>query len=222
MLDKTVPYAKLYMHRPAGTPIPHFPLPQGYRFSMYKKGDEKDWTRIETSVGEFESEFAALMHFREKYSPHLDELCRRLLFIETDDGKKVATTNAWWAHIKCEKRAWIRLRRDDNVERRAWIHWVGVDPAYQGKGLGKAIVSRALEIMCQIEGDTDIYLCTQTWSYKAIDIYKKCGFEPTDEAVLYDRQHRKDYEKALTILSQLNNENQRRNYNEKSINHRGF
>ena len=74
MLDKSIPYAALKMIRKAGTPIPDFPLPDGFRFVFYKDGDEMDWARIETSVDEFDSEFAALLRFKEDFIPYKDEL----------------------------------------------------------------------------------------------------------------------------------------------------
>jgi len=193
MLDKTVPYANLKMVRKAGTPIPDFPLPSGFKFVLYKDGDEADWARIETSVDEFDSEFAALLLFKEQFIPHSDELKRRLVFIENENGIKVATANAWWSFV--------------DGERRAWLHWVSVDPLYQGLGLGKAVTVKVTELLKEIEGDVDFYLSTQTWSYKAIDIYIKCGYIPTDEKALYHGKHR-DYKKALKILTKLNKKRQ--------------
>ena len=189
MLDKSVPYAAIKMIRKAGTPIPDFPLPEGFRFVFYKDGDEMDWARIETSVDEFDSEFAALIRFKEDFIPYKDELFRRCLFIETEDGKKVATANAWWSFVE--------------DERRAWLHWVSVAMGYQGLGLGKAIVSRVTRLLEEIEGDVDFFLSTQTWSYKAIDIYMKYGWEPTNEKALYPGRIKKDYKKAMKILGKL-------------------
>jgi len=187
MLDKKVPYAGLYMRRAPGTPVPAFPLPDGFRFSFYEDGDELEWARIEASVLEFSSEFAALLFFKEKFMPHADELRRRCLFIE-DGGGKVATANAWWSDIE--------------GGRRAWLQWVGVDPQYQGLGLGKALISRATGLMVELYGDVPVFLKTQTWSYKAIAIYQECGYRPTDEKALYGS--RKDnYKKALRILKKL-------------------
>ena len=189
MLDKSVPYYKLRMCRRAGTPTPAYPLPEGFRFVFYSDGDESVWAKIETSVDEFDSEFAALLHFKEKFSPHADELKCRLLFIENSDGEKVATANAWWSLIA--------------GDRRAWLHWVAVDPEYQGLGLGKALVSRVTELFKELEGDVDVFLNTQTWSYKAINIYIECGYEPTDEKILYEWGTRSHYKKALKILKKL-------------------
>ena len=188
MLDKSVRYSGLYMLRKAGAPLVSFPLPEGFRFSFYKDGDEISWARVETSVLEFESEFAALMHFNEKFMPHADELRSRCLFIENNEGEKVATSMAWWNYV------------DGN--RRAWLHWVAALPQYQGLGLGKAIVSRVIDLIVELEGDVDVFLSTQTWSYKAIGIYIAHGFEPTAEKALY-KDRRSNYKKSMRILRKL-------------------
>ena len=189
MLDKSVPFAKIRMVRKAGTPVLDFPLPEGFRYTFFQDGNESDWARIEASVDEFDSEFAALLFFKEEFMPYKDELYRRCIFIETDDGKKVATSTAWWSFVE-----------DD---RRAWLHWVSVDADYQGLGLGKAIVSKVTQLLEEIEGDVDFYLSTQTWSYKAINIYKYFGYIPTDEKALYPGKEKRDCKKAIKILEKL-------------------
>ena len=188
MLDKTVPYAGFYMRREAGARVSPSPLPEGFKFIFYSDGDEADWARIETSVGEFDNEFSALMHFNENFMPFPDELARRCLFIENSEGKKVATSTAWWHYI--------------NEERRPWIYWVAVEPSHQGLGLGKAIISRIIEVMIGHDGDTDFYLHTQTWSHKAVKIYKLNGFEPTAEKILY-KTLKNNYKDAMKILAKL-------------------
>ena len=141
MLDKSIPYVGFYMRRPAGLPVAHVELPDGYGFALYKSGDELDWARLETAVLEFGSEFAALLHFKERFMPYPDELAKRCLFIENDSGGKVATATAWWAVVK--------------DERRPWLQWVSVDPRFQGLGLGKALIHRVTELMASLEGDAD-------------------------------------------------------------------
>ena len=190
MLDKSVPYAGFYMRRDAGLPLVASPLPEGYSFVFYKEGDEASWARIEASVLEFESDFSAIMHFKQNFVPHENELRKRCLFIENGSGEKIATTTAWWRYI--------------GDERRAWMHWVAVMPEYQGQGLGKAIVSKATELMAELEGNVDFYLGTQTWSYKAVGIYKQHGFLPTADRALYtDKRH--NYKKAMKILRKIEN-----------------
>ncbi|MCL2226682.1 MAG: GNAT family N-acetyltransferase [Oscillospiraceae bacterium] len=188
MLDKSVPYVGFFMRKKAGAQIPSFPLPEGYRFAFYQDGDEAHWAAIETSVLEFDSEFAALMHFKESFLENRSELHRRCLFIEDSEGQKVATGTAWWSYV--------------GYERRPWLHWIGVLPSHQGLGLGKAIVAKVTELMAQLEGGADIFLKTQTWSYKAVGIYLACGYEPTDEKILY-RGRKYNYRKAMKILNRL-------------------
>ncbi len=162
MLDKTLEYVQILMIRRRGKPVRYFPVPEGFSISMYKKGDEVSWAEIEASVGEFESVGKAHEYFCGKYLPYERELERRCIFIEDGLGKKVATFTAWWEYA--------------GKRRKPWVSWVSVRPEYQGIGLGKAIVSAGIKLFIEIEGDADIYLKTQTWSYKAVNIYREQGF----------------------------------------------
>jgi len=176
------------MRREPGVEMPSYELPEGFRFTFYEDGDESDWSKIESSVLEFDSEFAALMFFTENFIPYTCDLYKRCIFIETTEGLKVATATAWWSLV--------------HGDRKPWLHWVGVCPQYQGLGLGKAIISRVTTLLTEIEGDVPIYLKTQTWSYKAINIYEKCGFKPCADKFLYkDRKY--SYKKALRVLRRI-------------------
>ncbi|WP_248926158.1 GNAT family N-acetyltransferase [Paenibacillus hamazuiensis] len=162
MLDKTLPYYHVIMLRQAGSSVPKFALPAGFRFSLFTPGKEEKWAEIVTSVGEFERTADALKYFASEYLPFSPELERRLLFIVTEKGEEVAAITGWWNYTG--------RRRDPS------IHWVAVKPEYQGFGLGKALVAEGLQRLLHLEGDLDIYLHTQTWSYKAIGIYLQAGF----------------------------------------------
>ena len=185
MLDKTIPYYHVLMKREKGSPIKEYLLPNGFNYMLFRAGDEKEWAEIETSVGEFDRAVDALVYFQRDYLPYKNELERRCIFIENDKGRKVATLTIWWCYTE--------LRRDP------WIHWVAVCPEYQGLGLGKAIVFEGMKRLMEIEGDRDVYLHTQTWSYKAINIYKKAGFKITNEKGLAGYEN-SEYEKAIILL----------------------
>jgi len=169
MIDKSIPYVDILMKREAGTPFPDFPLPEGYRFVLFKDGDETEWAEITASAGEFDRE----------------ELKRRCTFVETTEGEKVATCTAWWSYTG--------ERRDP------WLHWIAVKAGYQGLGLGKSVVAEGMRRMIAIEGDRDMYLHTQTWSYKAFNIYRKMGFQITREKGLGGCDTN-DYDRAMEIL----------------------
>ena len=188
MLDKSVPHIDILMHRPAGTPFVEYPLPEGYRFVLFADGDEVDWAKIEASVLEFDDEIEALLYFQRDWLPYKRELMHRCVFVVAPSGEKVATTMAWWGY--------------NGIKRVPWIHWVAVKPGYQGKGLGKAVVSHALRRLLDIEGDRDVYLKTQTWSHKAVEIYEKVGFAITAEPNLGGNANTESAQ-AMALIQEL-------------------
>lgn len=188
MLDKTIPYLNILMKREKGKQVIDYDLPDGFKFTFFEAGDEIEWAEIETSVGEFDRALDALVYFQKGFIPYIKELERRCLFVENHEGLKVATLTMWWDYTG--------IRRDP------WIHWVAVRPEYQGMGLGKAIVSKGMRLMIEIEGDRDVYLHTQTWSYKAIGIYKSVGFKITTEKGLAGYENN-EYNEAIQLLEKM-------------------
>ncbi|HAT4220674.1 TPA: GNAT family N-acetyltransferase [Clostridium perfringens] len=163
MLDKSIEFFKIILKREKGKELKDETLPEDFRFVKFKKGDEKAWAEIEKSVLEFENVKDGEEYFKNKYLPHIDELERRTIFIENNNGEKIATFTAWWRYT--------------GERRHPFMEWVAVKPEYQGKGLGKALISEGVKLMIAIEGDCDMYIPTQTWSYKAIRLYRWAGFE---------------------------------------------
>ncbi|WEV19983.1 GNAT family N-acetyltransferase [Clostridium perfringens] len=163
MLDKSIEFFKIILKREKGKELKCETLPEGFRFVKFKKGDEKAWAEIEKSVLEFENVKDGEEYFKNKYLPYIDELERRTIFIENNNGEKIATFTAWWRYT--------------GERRHPFMEWVAVKPEYQGKGLGKALISEGVKLMIAIEGDCDMYIPTQTWSYKAIRLYRWAGFE---------------------------------------------
>ncbi|MDR2558709.1 MAG: GNAT family N-acetyltransferase [Oscillospiraceae bacterium] len=190
LLNKSVPFVKVLMKRKAGIPVPEASLPDGFKFVFFKAGDEKYWAEIEASVLEFDSEQQALEYFRERFLPHLPELEKRCIFVENARGEKISTSMAWYDNFY------------PHGEIFPWLHWVAVKPEAQGLGLGKAASAKAAQLLLEINGDTDFYLGTQTWSHKAVGIYEKLGWEMT---YMQNIRHysRVNYEKAKKIIKRI-------------------
>lgn len=188
MLDKSIPYAEIWMKRPRERPVLDFSLPENFTLVFYEEGDEAIWAEIETAVDEFENETEALAYFNRTFAPDLEQTKKRMLFIETHSGEKVGTATAWWKEIA-------------DGTRYPLVHWVAIKPAYQGKGLSKPLASKVLQVLQDLEKTSPIVLHTQTWSHIAIRLYERFGFEISDKNL--DGTPNPDYEKAMNILNQL-------------------
>ena len=146
--------------------IPEYSLPTGFRLRLFKKGDERNWARVETSVDEFKNEEDALNRFNNEFGPYIDEMSKRCILIENKDGEVIGTTTAWYGDLNEDGELWGR------------IHWVAISPEYQGKKLSKPLLSAAMNILADYHSKA--YLTSQTTSYQAINMYLNYGFEPLD------------------------------------------
>ena len=164
MLDKSIEYKCIIMRldknklEEIGTPV----LPDGFSFRFFEASDIDHWSRIETTVLEFTSEDDARDYFARAYLPYIDQLHKRCLFVLNPDGVPVATTNAWFA--------------DSELGHQASVQWVSVCPEYQGQGIGKAMILKALSVFRDLEPGQSIWLQTQTWSHVAVRLYHNLGF----------------------------------------------
>ncbi len=105
----------------------------------------------------------------------------------------MATATAWYARSE--------------LGYQASLHWVAVMPAYQGLGLGKAVVQQALSLFPALDPGEDVWLHTQTWSHVAVRLYFKLGFrilKTGRTAVVTDgggvKISANDYAEAIEVL----------------------
>jgi GNAT superfamily N-acetyltransferase len=164
MLDKSLPFAPVIMVKRDADNYPRFDLPAGYRIECHIPGREREWAEIMASVGEAESVDAGVKLFGSTFSDHPEFIGHRNLFAVAEDGCAVATASLWEG-----EHFGIPLPR---------VHWVACRPDHQGRGLIKALLTALLDMHNELSLGRVIYLTTQTWSYKAIGLYKKYGFEP--------------------------------------------
>lgn len=183
MLDKSIPFHTIIMKRPYKKVPNRITLPEGFTVRTYEAGDEIGWAEIETLVLEFDSVQQAL-NCHKGYLSNIDELKKRQWFAVSPSGILAATATAWWTQ-----------NRKGNIP---VVHALGCRPEFQGKGLGRAVATKMLEAFYELEQDKEVWLDTQTWSYKAIGLYLDLGFIPTKKEV-YDST-KNEYEQALPIL----------------------
>lgn len=167
--DKRIRFYHLMLEINADS-IPHYELPQGYRFVNYKDGDMNTWIEIEMSARELDTWEDGIRAWKKYYEPWENILSDRMFFIETVDGEKVATASAYFDITGQEYSEY------------GWLHWVAVKREYQGKHLSKALICHALEHLRDM-GYEKIVVTTQTNTWLAVKIYMDFGFKPTKESV---------------------------------------
>ena len=188
MLDRSIPYWNIVMNAPRETllALPDPALPAGFALRPYQPGDAPRWARLEWLVGEFSSEEEALAYFEKQYGPHMKLLQQRCWFVwDVRQEKAVATATAWFD-------------QQPDGARVASLHWVSTDPAYQGRGLGRAVTAQALRILARREPSDLVYLHTQTWSHKAVSLYLSLGFGAMAAGSF--AHYKNDYPANLPIL----------------------
>ena len=164
-LDKTVAYIGLIMENKTPELFHAVPLPEGYAFTPYQPGMEKDWCRIQLSVGHVDTLEQAEEIFKTEFLPFPALLEQNMVFVLAPD-KSPAAVGCIWPGQHFGK----RLMR---------LHWIAVSSEHQNKGLSKALLSRLMERYAGCnDGNHYVYLTTQTWSYKAISVYRHFGFTP--------------------------------------------
>lgn len=164
MMDKTIPYIGVIMTCQNPTGYPHCPLPRGYELRMYEPGMEKDWAELQASVEHMDTAEEALAQFTKELAPDQETLKNRAFFVYSPEGKLAASAILWYGNHFGRK-----LAR---------VHWVAVAPAEQGKGLCKALMTVLMDLYHKNELTGGMYLTSQTWSYKALNIYRQFGFKP--------------------------------------------
>lgn len=169
MIDKSAEYYDLFMYKTDTESYPVHYLPDGYSFVFYQKGDEKEWARLETELGQFKTIEDGIECFKREFltnqtlSPE-----DRMLFVKAPDGEYVATLTLWnGCHFGKEYQR---------------AHWLAVSDKCAGRGIAKALLSRVLQLYNELGFNGFIYLATGSWFYPAISIYRKYGFKEYTEA----------------------------------------
>lgn len=187
--DFRIKYYELLLKRDNLDNIPEYKLPEGYRFVFYKSGDRDKWIEIESSAKEFNSYEQGLESWNRYYDGKDDEIVNRMVFVENENGEKVATACAFYDIYGRDKSG------------AGWLHWVAVKRDYQGIGLSKPLIGYVLNIMKDL-GYTHAKIPTQTTTWLACRIYLDFGFTPVPQNAINSRDGWRII-KALTNHSAL-------------------
>ena len=189
MLDRTIPFYNTIM-KCSEYRYRHVELPDGFSIVSYQDGYEKEWAKLEYSIGDFDSVAEAEKYFTETYLRNT-ELFPNILFALNREHAVVGSCIAWQDP-----------RGMDSVSS---LHWLVVDEIYRGTGLGKALASAVMNIYAE-HGALPVYVHTQPWSWKAILLYLSLGFklQKTDTFSHYENE----YGKAMAELRKIVGEDQ--------------
>lgn len=162
MLDRSIPYYNIIMKKNEPTTFAVPALPAQFELHSYKPGVEQQWAELEHEIGDFPSVQAASAYFSQTYLSRPDLLARRGIFVsDKKSGCLVGAGIAWFD--------------DQNGAPVSLLHWLITKEAYQGRGIGSALIAAALSIY-EKENAFPVYLHTQPWSHQAIRLYHKFGF----------------------------------------------
>lgn len=99
--------------------------------------------------------------FVEAYGTDTQTISDRVYFVRDKNAKPIATVGAWFGTDEWE--GWGR------------IHWLYILPEYQGQGIGKALLTFALNRLKDL-GNNRVYLKTSSGRKAALHLYKRYGF----------------------------------------------
>ena len=142
--------------------IPEFALPEGFSLRWYQPGDEDLWIRIHLATERLRAITSELFFQQFGCDPQL--LAQRQCYLHEPHGAVVGTSTAWF----------------DNAfegQRYGRVHWVAIAPDFQGRGLGKSLVTQTCRRLRDL-GHERTYLATSALRLPAIGLYLQFGFEP--------------------------------------------
>lgn len=160
-------------------------LPEGFHIRNIRPEELKLWKEIHFDTEESKRENYEYMstYFDNVYGNDSDEFYNKCLFVCEDVGDKpVATCFIWKAYNRVNT-----------------IHWFKTLKEYEGRGLGRALLSYIMRSLK--EEDYPVFLHTQPSSFRAIGLYSDFGFKiVTNDSIGYRKNN---YKECLPILKQF-------------------
>lgn len=109
----------------------------------------------------FEEPYESFVELEDLYIKHIHDQSERRFIAETDTGERIGL---------------VELVEITYIHRRAEFQIV-IAPAYQGRGYGSIVTRQATDYAFRVLNLHKLYLVVATDNARAIDIYKRCGFQ---------------------------------------------
>jgi GNAT superfamily N-acetyltransferase len=158
-------------------------LPDGYYIRNCRRGELEIWKAIH-----FDDPVEAREHheymtgfFERVYAPYGDLFFEKCLFVCGADDVPIGTGFIWRAYGAITT-----------------LHWLKVVKAYEGRGIGRALLSVMLSGLTKNE--YPVYLHTQPESYRAIKLYSDFGFALLTDPYIGKRKN--DLEASIPYLAE--------------------
>lgn len=153
---KEVPLPQLLMRRENLDNLPPLSIPDGFTLRTYRDGDALGWEDLTESTLGFRLDF-------EKDIMGNPFFTKERVFFICKGEQLVATAIAW-----CD---------GDDPEKIGYVHMVGANPEFKGKGLGYQVSLATLHKMAE-ENKQSVILHTDDFRLPALAIYLRLGFKP--------------------------------------------
>ena len=184
MKEEEIPDYNIFMMCEQVNPHALTDLPSDYYFRNCRPNELELWKAFPFDSDTVPTEYEGFMNqiIKDSYSGNMDTFFQNTLFVCDKEGKPLATCSHWKAYGKINT-----------------IHWLKTRKAYEGKGIGRAVLSA---IMRRFDSqDYPIYLHTQPGSFRAIKLYSDFGFQLLRGGKLGTR--RNELEQSLPILKEF-------------------
>lgn len=156
-------------------------LPAGFHVRHCTKDELDLWKAMIFDTPELAAEYYDFMtrFYHDVYAKKGDLFFRKCLFVCNESDTPVGTCFIWKAYNKFNA-----------------IHWLKVRKAYEGKGIGRALLSILMRELSK--EDYPVFLHTHPSSYRAIKLYTDFGFCLLSDPVIGTRSNHLD--ECLPIL----------------------
>jgi len=179
-----IPSKDLFMMCGKMNPSAMSDLPPGFHFRLCRRDELETWKEMLLDfphTPEIHHEYMQIMtdYYNDVYAAKSDLFFEKCLLVCDENDTPVGRGFIWKAY--------------DQINT---IHWYKVLRAYEGRGIGRAILTAIMKDLK--EEDYPVYLHTHPSSFRAIKLYSDFGFDLVSDPVIGYRNN--DLEECLPIL----------------------